>query len=241
MAAKKLADRLTTFRKWVSIELVEISLAEKLTAAIGGGLAILVLFIVSGLLMPTTDSALLVMCSMGASAVLLFAMPHGQLSQPWSVIAGHCVSAAIGVACAHFITIKVIAIACAVSLSIGAMLQLKCLHPPGGATALTAVLGGSAIQQLGFKFILFPVMTNAVSIVLLAVLINFFFKRRRYPAVLANSTIRNSTAVSQDIDTTATHAEILSAIKTLDTFIDITEDDLIRIIEALPRCRDRKH
>lgn len=239
MTIKKLADPLITFQKWLGIEIVEISRTEKLIAATGGGLAILVLFIVSGLVLPTTDCALLVICSMGASAVLLFAMPHGQLSQPWSVIAGHCVSAAIGIACARFIPVKLIAIACAVCLSIGAMLQLKCLHPPGGATALTAVLGGSTIQQLGFKFVLFPVMANAVSIVLLAVLINFFFKRRRYPAVLVKSAIRTLAATSPGINTTATHAEILAAIKTLDTFIDITEEDLLRIIEALPRGRDK--
>ena len=64
------------------------------------------------------------------------------------------------------------ATACAVGLAIGAMHQLKCLHPPGGATAFTAVMGGDAIHKLGFQFVIFPVLINAVLMVLLALTIH---------------------------------------------------------------------
>jgi CBS-domain-containing membrane protein len=63
----------------------------------------------------------LVVASMGASAVLLFAVPHGPLSQPWSVLAGHTVSAVIGIACAQWISNILLASALAVALTIGCM------------------------------------------------------------------------------------------------------------------------
>ena len=124
-------------RQWLGIELIEVSITEKAVSAFGGGLAILALIAISTYALPAGGAAALI-TSMGASAVLLFGVPHGQLSQPWPVIAGHGVSALIGVTCALCIPHPAIAAACAVGLAIGAMQQLKCIHPPGGATASTA-------------------------------------------------------------------------------------------------------
>ena len=64
------------------------------------------------------------------------------------------------------------------------MHQLKCIHPPGGATALTAVLGGDAIHQLGFGFVIHPVLVNGLLMTGIAVAFNFCFGWRRYPAAL---------------------------------------------------------
>lgn len=220
-----------TLRKWLGIELVEVSVTEKIVATLGGGLSMLILIGVSWWALPG-DSAVAVVASMGASAVLLFAAPHGQLSQPWPVIAGHGISALIGVGCAHAISHPLIAAASAVGLAIGAMQQFKCIHPPGGATALTAVLGGTAIHQLGFKFVLFPVLTNAVAMVLLAVILNSAFKWRRYPAIFNQAPHRPSLTSRED-PPLPTHEEIIVAIKSLDSFVDISEEDLLRLIELL--------
>lgn len=224
-----------TLRKWLGIELVEISITEKIVATLGGGLSMLILIGVSWWALPG-DGVVAIVASMGASAVLLFAAPHGQLSQPWPVIAGHGVSAIIGVTCSHAISQPLIAAACAVGLAIGAMQQLKCIHPPGGATALTAVLGGNAIHQLGFKFVFFPVLTNALAMVLLAVIINSAFKWRRYPAIFNQSPHRPPQNSPAD-PPLPTHEEIIAAIKSLDSFVDISEEDLLRLIELLrPRA-----
>lgn len=214
-------------RRWLGIELVEVSRTEKLVAALGGGSAILALIAVSRLTLPTAG-ATAVITSMGASAVLLFAVPHGQLSQPWAVMAGHGVSAVIGVTCARLIPHPTLAAACAVGLAIGTMHQLKCIHPPGGATAFTAVMGGSAIQGLGYHFVLFPVLFNAAVMVLLAVLINSAFKWRRYPATL-NRPAQSTSPVSFVHPPAPTHAEILAAIRSIDSFIDVSEEDLLRL------------
>lgn len=217
-------------RKILGIELVEVSLLEKIVAAIGGGVAILLLAVCSSEALPegAGDAATLALvASMGASAVLLYAAPHGQLSQPWPVIAGHGVSAFIGVTCAQWLHQPLIAAACAVGLSIAAMHQFKCIHPPGGATALTAVMGGHAVHDLGYSFVLFPVLANAALMVLLAVLINNFFHWRRYPAILNRQPPHPPRAGEP------THEEVISAIRSIDSFVDISEEDLIRLVELL--------
>ena len=217
--------------KWFGVELIAVSTTEKLVAAFGGGLAILALTGISSWALPEAGAAAII-GSMGASAVLLFAVPHGQLSQPWPVIAGQAVSAIIGVTCARFIPQPILAAACASALAIGAMHQLKCIHPPGGATALTAVIGGSAIHELGYRFVLFPVLGNAIVMVLLAVLINSAFKWRRYPAILnrpAPSPVHKSTTELPP----PTHEEVLAAVRSLDSFVDISEEDLLRLVELL--------
>ncbi|HEV2695125.1 MAG TPA: HPP family protein [Verrucomicrobiae bacterium] len=230
---------MTKFRKWLGVELVEVSLTEKLIAAAGGGLAIFTLMALTFWALPAVG-AMAVLASMGASAVLLFGVPHGQLSQPWPVIAGHVVSAAIGVACARYISQPEIATACAVGLAIGAMHQFKCIHPPGGATAFTAVMGDSAIHDLGFKFVLFPVLTNAIAMVLLAVLINSAFKWRRYPVGFSIAPRPTRPAFSEEVPP-PTHEEVVAAIKSLDSFVDISEEDLLRLIKILSRTRQSDH
>lgn len=213
-------------RKIVGVELVEVSLTEKIVAAVGGGAAILLLAAFSLAVMPQAAGAAIV-ASMGASAVLLYAAPHGQLSQPWPVIGGHGVSATIGVACAQWIDHPLIAAACSVGLSIGAMHQLRCIHPPGGATAFTAVMGGPAVHGLGFSFVLFPVLTNAVVMVMLAVLLNSAFHWRRYPAILS------SRPPHVPDDDEPTHEEVIAAIRSIDSFVDISEEDLLRLVDLL--------
>ncbi len=87
----------------------------------------------------------LLVAPMGASAVLLFAVPASPLAQPWSIIGGNTISALIGVIVAHFVHEPALATGIAVALAIAAMSFTRCLHPPGGAAALTAVLGGPAV------------------------------------------------------------------------------------------------
>lgn len=121
---------------------------------------------------------------MGASAVLLFVVPHGQLSQPWAATGGQLISAAVGVVCAQRIQPPVLAAAAAVSLAVLAMHYARCIHPPGGATALAAVIGGPSIHALGYAFIVRPVMINALTILAIAFAFNNLFRWRRYPAFL---------------------------------------------------------
>lgn len=156
---------------------------DKWIASLGGLVSLMGILLISHISLGLEGASMLV-ASMGASAVLLFAAPHAEFSQPWSVLAGHTVSAVVGMSCVHFIEPPLFAAAASVALAIMAMHYLKCIHPPGGATALSAVIGGEAIQSLGYQYVLTPVLINAATILLIAIAFNFPFKWRRYPAVL---------------------------------------------------------
>lgn len=155
---------------------------EKWISALGGLVSLSGILLISHASLGLEGASTLV-ASMGASAVLLFAVPHGPLSQPWPLLGGHTVSALIGISCAKLLQDPVLAAALAVALAIGAMHYLNCIHPPGGATALSAVVGGEAVHQLGYQYLLTPVLFNAVTILLIAVLFNYPFHWRRYPAI----------------------------------------------------------
>lgn len=220
---------LAKVRQFLDVGQVGTNTTEGLIAALGGGLSILLLVGFSLWLFPV-ESATPVIASMGASAVLLFVLPHGPLSQPWPVLAGHSISALIGVTCARYIPQPAIAAACAVGLAIAVMHQCKCIHPPGGATAFAAVIGGSAIRQLGFWFVLFPVLTNAIVMVVLAVIINSVFHGRRYPATRHGGP---SPAPSAPARAPLTQAEVVAAIKALDAPVEMSENEMRRRTELL--------
>lgn len=117
---------------------------------------------------------------MGASAVLLFAVPSSPLAQPWSILGGNLVSAVVGVTAAATLADPFTAAAVAVAGAIAAMMLMRCLHPPGGAVALTAVVGGAAIRDLGFGFVLWPVGINSLLLLGAALLFNNL-SGRTYP------------------------------------------------------------
>ena len=176
--------------RWAGIAGERVTHAEKWLSAVGGLVGISGVVLISQAELGLTGSAS-VIASMGASAVLLFAVPHGPLSQPWSVFGGHLVSAVIGVACVKLIPAPTLATAVAVAAAIAAMHYLRCMHPPGGATALSAVVGGDAVHQLGFQFVVTPVMLNAITLLVVAFLFNAPFAWRRYPAAWTSSVAAN--------------------------------------------------
>lgn len=117
---------------------------------------------------------------MGASAVLVFGVPTSPMAQPWAVVGGNTIAAAVGVACVHFVPDIHLAAALAVALAIGAMFLLGCLHPPGGASALLMVL----TQTGDPAAIVFPVLANALALTVAGVLYNSL-TNRAYPHALA--------------------------------------------------------
>ncbi|MET0463442.1 MAG: HPP family protein [Chitinophagaceae bacterium] len=120
--------------------------------------------------------------SFGASSVLIYGAVQSPLAQPRNLIGGHVISALVGVTVFKLLPDLIwITAPLAVSLSIIAMQMTKTLHPPGGATALIAVIGSEKIKALGYFYVLSPVLSG-VSILLLAALVfNNMTKHRRYP------------------------------------------------------------
>jgi len=234
MSIKKLTDWFITLS---GIDRERVSHRERLASALGGFLGIWAIIFISFHFLNETGAALIV-ASMGASAVLVFGVPHGKLSQPWALFGGHFVSACIGVTVARYITDINLAAALAVGLAIGVMHYTRCLHPPGGASALAAVVSGPAVHELGYQFVFTPVMLNVVIIFVMAVLVNVFFPWRLYPAGL----IRFTRAVVEDQgqplnrQTDVQVSDIRYAIEEMDLMVDVTDDDLSKIYRAA-----RKH
>lgn len=122
--------------------------------------------------------------SFGASAVLVFGAILSPLAQPRNLIGGHVLSALVGVLCWKYLHAYMwLAEAMAVSVAIALMHATRTLHPPGGATALIAVIGSVEIHKLGYFYILVPVALGSVTLLLVALLVNNLSKTRRYPEV----------------------------------------------------------
>jgi len=125
---------------------------------------------------------------------------------------------------------KLVAAACAVGAAIGFMHVTKAIHPPGGATALSAVIAGPAVHALGYGFVLRPVALNALVIVTVAIAYNWWFPWRRYPAHLVRRRAPASSPTPPvDERGELTHDDIRHALRSLDSFVDVTEDDLVRL------------
>jgi CBS-domain-containing membrane protein len=224
----------------LGIELSPVSHAERIISAAGGFVAILGIFVVSRQVVGFPDSAILV-ASMGASAVLLFAVPHGQLSQPWAVLGGHLIAAFVGVTCAQLIANELLAASAAVGLAIGAMYYARCIHPPGGATALAAVIGGEATHALGYQYVATPVLINVAVILTVAMVFNYPFPWRRYPAYLLKRSQQPVTDAGSDAQEVLSHGDFVYALSQIDSFVDISEYDLLRIYELATRRLRHRH
>ncbi|HDX8590239.1 TPA: HPP family protein [Aeromonas dhakensis] len=168
---------------------------------------------------------------MGASAVLLFAAPASPLAQPWSILVGNGVSALMGVLSASLVADPAQAAALAVMLAIAAMLLTRSLHPPGGAVALTAVIGGEGIRQLGVGYVLLPVLLNSLLLLLLALCYNRLLGRR-YPNSGQARPNRHQTADPQPSERVATQAaDIDFALEKHGELLDISRQDLQALLQ----------
>lgn len=218
---------------WLGVDPNPVSHTEKAVATLGAFSGIFLTIWVS-LQVVALPVAIMIVASMGASAVLLFAVPHGQLSQPWAMFGGHIISAIVGVSCAKFVPGLAFSAALAVALAIAAMHIARCIHPPGGATALIAVIGGSDIHALGYSYVIMPVGINVLVMLAVAIVFNYLFAWRRYPAALHARDIRPKAEVDgiKIID-------IEHALHTLDTPVDVTEDEL-QLIYQLAEQHARK-
>ena len=121
--------------------------------------------------------------SFGASSVLIYGIINSPFSQPRNLIGGHLISAIVGVTI-HKLIPQELWLSCAtsVSLSIVMMQMTKTLHPPGGATALIANLGSEKIKDLGYFYVLSPVLSGVVILLIVALVFNNLTEHREYPS-----------------------------------------------------------
>nr|WP_235837759.1 HPP family protein [Chitinasiproducens palmae] len=190
---------------------------ERWRSAIGGAIGILL----AGLLSRWGGggAGAWLVAPMGASAVLVFAVPASPLAQPWSVIGGNSLSALVGAVCAMAIPDPALAGAAAVGIAIGVMFQMRCLHPPGGAAALLCALGA-----VGVKFVLFPVLVNCLLLTATGIAYNRLLGRRypHVPHAPPAAPARSSRFSATDLDAALAH---------YNQVLDVSRDDLEALLQ----------
>jgi CBS domain-containing membrane protein len=197
---------------------------QRLRAAIGALVGIAVSGLLTRWLAGSGSFSAWLVAPIGASAVLVFAVPASPLAQPWAVLGGNTVSALVGIACVLVIPDPAIAGSVAVGLAIAVMFQLRCLHPPGGAAALLVVL----THTDHFQFAAFPVLLNSVLLVLAGMVYNSLTGRpyphpQNVPAAGPVSAQAASRFSTTDLDTALAH---------YNQVLDISRDDLESLLHG---------
>lgn len=202
---------------------IAVSWRERLRACLGALLGIAAMGAsVHWLLGPAAEIPYLI-APMGASAVLLFAVPASPLAQPWSFVGGNLVAATLGVLSAMLLSNPIAASAVALAAAIGVMFALRCIHPPSGAVALTAVLGGPAIHALGLRFVIEPVALQSV-VLLASAIVYHTLTSHRYPHV-SRPAAQTAPGIAG-----VTRADLEAIVRERGELIDVASDDLESLV-----------
>ncbi len=204
---------------------------EKMRACAGALFGIVLTSLCSYFVLGKDINAVWLIAPMGASSVLLFAVPASPLAQPWSIMGGNIIAAIIGVSCAKFVGEPILAAGLATAVTIGAMFAFRCIHPPSGAVALTAVLGGPAVHAMGYDFVLIPVGLNSLLLLLTALFFNNA-TGRRYPHIVQpdRANKHNTKDVAPTERTGITPQDLDAVLARYNQVLDISRDDLESIM-----------
>ena len=200
-------------------------LKDRLLCGLGAFIGLLLSSFISWLVLGDLNAWYI--APMGASSVLLFAVPASPLAQPWNMVVGNTLAGIIGVSCALFIPNLTQAFSVAVAVAIFLMMTTDSLHPPSGAVAITAVLGGKAVHDLGYLFVFYPVLLNSILLMFVAILFNRALGKQ-YPQKAQLNTRTTSPTPTQKV--TIQPADIQNVLEHQTELLDISEYDLQKII-----------
>ena len=234
-----MGPRLREFaRRYLLADTIALSPAERRRSVLG---ALLALGLCGSLLhvLPLENHWLL--APVGASTVILFALSHSPQAQPWPVLGGYLSASLAAMASVQLLPYPQLAAAVAVAGCIWLMARLNCFHPPGGAMALLLVLDGPYTpERMGFTLGL--VGLNVVAILLAAALINNLILGRRYPFSLESgpANLHRTGDAPPTGRIGLTHTDLEKAVRALDAFVDIQENELVRLYNlAVDHAFDR--
>lgn len=206
-------------------------------ACVGALLGLVVTGVLSMAFSQSGQHIPMLIAPMGASAVLLFAVPSSPLAQPWPVVAGNVVAAVVGVSAAKWLSDPVIAASIAVSLSIGIMFLLRCVHPPSGAVALTAVLGDESVHAAGYAFVLQPVLLNSC-LILVCALFYHAITRHHYPHALPR---KDDITPKGEEWAGLMRKDIEDILDERDELLSVESEDIYQVLrEAVSRAHERR-
>ncbi|WAP66731.1 HPP family protein [Jiella pelagia] len=214
---------------------------EQLRASVGALIGIAVTGFATLLLLGADTAIPLLVAPMGASAVLLFAVPSSPLAQPWSIIGGNISAALVGIGCRMLIPDPLLAAAVAVCVAIALMFVLRCLHPPGGAVAVTAVLAGPIADTLGFAFAVVPIGLNSALLLAVALVYNRL-TGRRYPRLQPSGNVNpHGTRDRSPRDRTGFTLDDLDVVlERRGKVVDIDRNDLMEILTTAEHVAYRR-
>jgi len=201
-----------------------VSVSEKFRSSIAAMLGMLFLGEALSFL-PDGGHPFILFASMAAASVLLYAVPHSPMAQPWPLLVGNLLSGAVGLLCGAIIPDPIIAAACAVGISIFVMHLTHSLHPPGAATSMILAMNATQIEHYGWLWTGSAVLANTVFSLLLALVINNVIHVGRYPArhhILPTHRdgVPFGVLAGEDIEW---------ALEKMDGIIDADEEDLLEI------------
>lgn len=200
-----------------------------LRGALGAGLAILLSAFVTWLLLGSQSADLpWLVAPLGASAVLVFAVPASPLAQPWSVVGGNLTSAAIGIGIGMSTGSAMLAPGLAVGAAIAVMTFMRCLHPPGGASALLCALGAAGAEAWTWTYLL-PIAANVLTLALVGMIYNNLTGHswpHRAPLPVSNPALVRPHHTRSDIE------DVLAE---WDEVLDVDVDDLDALLREVNR------
>ena len=220
---------LPSFSAWMP-RTTPISAKERFRSAVGALLGVLATGSLCRLAVGDGGTLPTLIAPIGASAVLLFAVPSSPLAQPWSILGGNVVAALVGVTAATLVPEPLVAAALAVGLAIGLMASLRCIHPPSGAVALTVVLGGPAVRHLGYGFVLWPVAANSVLLLAVALLFNNLLGRSYPHRPIGPAAERDARRPAPAAGLGFSSADIDAVLAENDQLLDVDRRDLEAIL-----------
>jgi CBS domain-containing membrane protein len=204
--------------------------------ALGALLGILVAGGVARVLPGGSEVLPYLVAPMGASAVLLFAVPASPLAQPWPLVGGNLISTAVGLGAAWVFDDVLVAAGFGVGAAIGTMMLLNCLHPPGGACALVGATAAPALQDQGLELVWMPVAINTLALLAIAIAVNNL-TGRRYPHRPAEPVRRPGAPEPLGVQA----SDVEQAIARLDQGLDITPGDVVALLrDAETHALDRR-
>lgn len=201
---------------------------ERARSVLGAMLGVFVAGVLSHWLIGEDAVVFWLIAPVGASALLVFAAPASPFAQPWAAVGGNIVSAFVGMLCAKLIAWPLAAAVLAVGLAIIGMFILRCLHPPGGAVALGAALGGATIAKFGWLYPLIPVGLNTALMVVAGIAYNRLCGRR-YP----HGPLQPKPADAVHLPSAPvgiTHEDLDEVLRQYNQMLDISRDDLEEIL-----------
>jgi CBS-domain-containing membrane protein len=151
------------------------NISKKLEPIVMGVSAAIIIGVLS-ILSFKTSTGLWLMISFGATSLVVFVFHDKEFAQPGNIFFGHLLGIIIGILFNEFIGMSVISLGLSVGITITLMIYLKVIHPPAAANPLIALFG-----DVSLNFVLFPVVTGAIVIILISIVINKFVLKRKYP------------------------------------------------------------